>query len=458
MNYNDLFHIIDDKNRIKLGKDIEDKYLSDALNRNKGEVDALVFPINTDEVSSIMKFAYENSIAVTPRGAGTGLVGATIPTKGGIILDVSLMKNILELDENTLTITVEPGILLNDLQKFVEERGLFYPPDPGEKNASIGGNISTNAGGMRAVKYGVTRDYVMGLEVVLADGSILNLGGKIIKNSSGLDIKDLIIGSEGTLGIITKAILKLIPKPKRSISTIIPFNSLEEGIDTVIKIIKKNANPTAIEFMEKDVIENAERFLNLKFPYDKGEAYLLLTFDGDEEFEIESNYNKVREAALQNNALDFILLDKKEDIERTWKIRGALVTAVEAVSEQEPIDIVVPIDRSADFINYTKAAEKEFGIKISSFGHAGDGNVHLCVIRNGMEESQWNEKSKLLLRALYRKGKELNGLPSGEHGIGLNKKPYFIDVTNEINVDYMRKIKKAFDEKGILNSGKSYSE
>ncbi|UZW13344.1 FAD-binding oxidoreductase [Clostridium pasteurianum] len=457
MNYNDLFNIIEDKERVKLGSEIGDKYLSDALNRDKGKAEALVFAVNTEEVSKVMKLAYENNIPVTPRGAGTGLVGATVPHKSGIILDLSLMNNILEMDENTFTVTVEPGLPLVQLQKFVEDRGFFYPPDPGEKNASIGGNISTNAGGMRAVKYGVTRNYVMGLEVVLADGSVLNLGGKVIKNSSGLDMKDLIIGSEGTLGIITKAILKIIPKPQRTVSALISFNSLKEGIDTVIKIIKKNANPTAIEFMEKDVIENAERFLELKFPCSTGNAYILLTFDGDEEFEIENNCKKVEEAALKNNALEFILLREKEDIERTWRIRGALVTAVEAVSEQEPIDIVVPIDRSADFIAYTKEAEREFGIKISSFGHAGDGNVHLCVIRNGMEEKLWNEKSKLLLEALYKKGHQLKGLPSGEHGIGLHKRPYFMEITDKINIEYMRRIKRVFDEKGILNPGKSYS-
>lgn len=457
MNYNYLSNIINDNSRIKLGSEIEDKYLSDALNRHRGKADVLVLPINTKEVSEVMKFAYENNISVTPRGAGTGLVGATVPEKSGIILDLSLMNKILEMDENTLTVTVEPGLPLEELQKFVEDKGFFYPPDPGEKNASIGGNISTNAGGMRAVKYGVTRNYVMGLQVVMADGSIMELGGKVIKNSSGLDMKDLIIGSEGTLAIVTKAILKIIPKPQKSISVLVPFNSLREGIDTVIKIIKKNANPTAIEFMEKEVIENAEKFLNLKFPTSVGEAYILLTFDGDEDIEIENSLKKLEETALKSNALDFILLKEKETIERTWRIRGALVTAVEAVSEQEPIDIVVPIDRSADFIAYTKEAEKEFGIKISSFGHAGDGNVHLCVIRNGMEQKLWNEKSKLLLHALYKKGHELNGLPSGEHGIGLHKKPYFMEVTDKINIDYMRKIKKAFDEKGILNPGKSYS-
>ncbi|WP_084117123.1 FAD-binding oxidoreductase [Clostridium acidisoli] len=456
MNYNYLFEIIKDKDRIKLGKEIDEKYLSDAIKRNKGEAEVLVFPINNEEVSLIMKFSYENNIIVTPRGAGTGLVGATIPTNGGIVLDLSLMNKILELDKENLTITVEPGILLKDLQEYVEKIELFYPPDPGEKGASIGGNISTNAGGMRAVKYGVTRNYVMALELVLANGSIMNVGEKVIKDSSGLDLKDLIIGSEGTLAIITKATLKLIPKPKKSVSILIPFNSLDKAIDSVIKIINKNSKPTAIEFIEKDVIENAENYLQLKFPDDKGEAYLLLTFDGDEDSEVISNYNKAKEVCLNNGAIDFIILNKIEDIDRTWKIRGALVTAVEAVSEQEPIDIVVPINKTAEFINYTKEVQAKYGIKITSFGHAGDGNVHLCVIKGSMGEEEWNKKSVLLLGNLYEKSKELGGLPSGEHGIGLNKRPYFLKVTDKVNVDYMKKIKSVFDDKNILNSNKAY--
>jgi glycolate oxidase len=456
LNYNYLFEIIKDKDRIKLGKEIDEKYLSDAIKRNKGEAEVLVFPINNEEVSLIMKFSYENNISVTPRGAGTGLVGATIPTNGGIVLDLSLMNKILELDKENLTITVEPGILLKDLQEYVEKRELFYPPDPGEKGASIGGNISTNAGGMRAVKYGVTRNYVMALELVLANGSIMNVGEKVIKDSSGLDLKDLIIGSEGTLAIITKATLKLIPKPKKSVSILIPFNSLDKAIDSVIKIINKNSKPTAIEFIERDVIENAENYLQLKFPDDKGEAYLLLTFDGDEDSEVIYNYNKAKEVCLNNGAIDFIILNKIEDIDRTWKIRGALVTAVEAVSEQEPIDIVVPINKTAEFINYTKEVQAKYGIKITSFGHAGDGNVHLCVIKGSMGEEEWNKKSVLLLGNLYEKSKELGGLPSGEHGIGLNKRPYFLKVTDKVNVDYMKKIKSVFDDKNILNSNKAY--
>lgn len=455
MNYIELYKFIKDKDRVVLGKDIAFDYLSDGLKRESGKADVLVFPLNTEEVSTVLKFAYENNIHVTPRGAGTGLVGGTIPTEGGIILDLTKLNKVIKLDEEALTIEVEAGLILKELQDYVEERELFYPPDPGEKTATIGGNISTNAGGMRAVKYGVTRDYVRELEVVKADGTILTIGSKTIKNSTGLDLKDLVIGSEGTLVIITKALLKLIPKPKKSISCIIPYNSLKDGVDSVSKIIKANSNPTAIEFIERDVIKNSEDYLNLKFPCEKGEAFLLLTFDG-EEFEIESNYQKVKEVVLKNGALDFILLEDKEDIERTWKIRGALVSAIEAVSEEEPIDIVVPIDKITEFVQFTKVVEKEFGIQVVSFGHAGDGNIHLCVVRNGMEENLWKKKSHLLLEKLYNKSNELQGLPSGEHGIGLNKREYFKNVTSLDNIEIMKGIKSIFDPKGILNANKVY--
>lgn len=243
-----LKEIIPDKKRI-VAHDIPEKYLSDTLGRLKGEAAALVFPQSTEEVSKILKYAHKHGIPVTPRGAGTNLVGSTVPVDGGIILDFSHMDKILELDENTMTITVQPGLLLQDLQKYVEERGLFYPPDPGEKASSVGGNISTNAGGMRAVKYGVTRDYVRGLEVVTADGSVLIAGGKNVKDASGLSLKNLYIGSEGTLAVITKCILKLIPKPETSLSVLVPYPDLKTGIRSVLSVLRANANPTAVEFM-----------------------------------------------------------------------------------------------------------------------------------------------------------------------------------------------------------------
>ncbi|MEG2119041.1 MAG: FAD-binding oxidoreductase, partial [Pseudoflavonifractor sp.] len=243
-----------DDQRVLTGDDISEEYSHDELSVTACYHDEVVRITSAEEASAVMKYASSHTIPVTPRGAGTGLVGASVAIEHGILLDLSLMNRFLELDEDNLTLTVEPGVLLMELAAYVEERGFFYPPDPGEKSATIGGNISTNAGGMRAVKYGVTRDYVRGLEVVLPDGSIIELGGKVVKNSSGYDLKDLIIGSEGTLGIVTKAILKLLPLPKKTVSLLIPFPTLSGAIRTVPLIVRSKAAPTAIEFMEREVI------------------------------------------------------------------------------------------------------------------------------------------------------------------------------------------------------------
>lgn len=403
-----------------------------------------------------MKYAYENNIPVTPRGAGTNLVGSTVPDHGGIVLDLSLMNHILEIDRNTMTATVEAGVVLQDFQKTVEEMGLFYPPDPGEKTATIGGNISTNAGGMRAVKYGVTRDFCMGLEVVTAAGEVLQLGSKNIKDSSGLSLKHLVIGSEGTLAVITKCTLKLIPKPETSKSVVVPFADLKQGIHNVLHIIEENADPTAVEFVERKVIQLGEDFLGLKFPYEEAKAYIILTFDGRAE-EVQRNIERVNEVVMKYGALDFIVLEDDQLREDVWKIRGALVKAVEAVSEQEPVDIVVPIDQTATFIEYVNELEKNSGMQMVSFGHAGDGNVHLCVVRGERTEQQWLSEKAVNLEKLYTKAYELGGLTSGEHGIGISKKPYFHKQTDPAVIAMMRSVKHAFDERGILNSTKAYN-
>lgn len=451
----ELNFIIQDKNRIITEK-IEDKYLSDTLGRLKGTAMAVVLPVSTKEVSGIMKWAYEREVQVTPRGAGTNLVGSTVPDQGGIVLDLTLMNHILELDFETFTATVEPGVILQDFQAYVEEKGLFYPPDPGEKLATIGGNISTNAGGMRAVKYGVTRDYVMGLEAVLPGGKVIQAGSKNIKDSSGLSLKNLLIGSEGTLAVITKCILKLVPKPETSVSAVVPFNSLGAGIESVLHIIKESTNPTAIEFVEKKVIKLGEDFLHIRFPYPEAKAYLILTFDGREE-EVLANVKRAKNVVLETNALDFIKLEDKKLLEDVWKLRGALVKAVEAVSEQEPVDIVVPINRTAEFIGFINELEKENGMQMVSFGHAGDGNVHLCVIRGNRSQAEWEAEKSKNMSAIYHKAYNLGGLTSGEHGIGLSKKEYFLKETDALNLELMRSIKGAFDEKRILNSHKAYN-
>ena len=449
----ELSNIISDKNRLVFAPSIEAKYLSDTLGRKKGEASALVFPLSTEEVSAVAKFAFENNIPLTPRGAGTNLVGSTVPHDGAIIIDFSLMNKVLELDKENCTAWVEPGIILEDFQKYVESQGLFYPPDPGEKRASIGGNISTNAGGMRAVKYGVTRNYVMALELVKSDGTVLTVGTKNRKDTTGLDLKDIVIGSEGTLAIITKCLLRLIGKPEKSLSVLVGFNSLKAGIEAVPQILKANLNPTALEFIERKVVKLGEDFLKIKFPLEN-EAYLLLTFDGSAD-EIDAAYKKLS-LVLKNSAEKIISLDDTELSQNVWKIRGCLVKAVEAVSEQEPLDIVVPISKVDDFVNFVNRLESESGMQMISFGHAGDGNVHLCVVRGERSEEVWQKELHENLEKLYAKAHNLGGLISGEHGLGVSKRDFFFAETSKANVELMNAVKSAFDPKRILNPKISY--
>lgn len=445
--------IFKDEHRI-ITENIDEKYLSDVLGRLKGTASAVVSPTSTSEVSEILRFSYENEIPITPRGAGTNLVGSTVPVCGGIILDLSKMNRILEIDHETFTATAEAGVTLEDFQRAVEKEGLFYPPDPGEKTATLGGNISTNAGGMRAVKYGVTRDYVRGLEVVLTNGEVMTIGSKNVKDSSGLSLKNLIIGSEGTLAVITKCILKLVPKPEKSVSVLIPYASLQKGIENVFAIIRQNVNPTAIEFIEKKVVALGEKFLDLKFPYPDAATYILLSFDGRKE-EIDAHRMQAEKTVRENGALDFLELGEEES-NIVWKIRGALVKAVEAVSEQEPVDIVVPINKIIDFISFTHTIEEKTGMQMISFGHAGDGNVHLCVMREKRSAEEWKSDLEKSMMYLYRYASELGGLTSGEHGIGISKKDYFLKETNPLNIAVMNHIKDALDNKHILNNHKVY--
>lgn len=450
-----LCRIIGDRERVVPGPSIDAKYLSDTLGRLKGQADALVFAESTQEVAAIMRYAWENGIAVTPRGAGTNLVGSTVPQKGGIILDLSRMNHVLEIDEETLTATVEAGVVLQDFQALVESMGLFYPPDPGEKTATIGGNIATNAGGMRAVKYGVTRDYVRGLEVVLADGRVMTVGSKNVKDASGLSLKSLFIGSEGTLCVITKCLLRLVPRPETSLSALVPFAVLQDGISSVLAVIKANANPTAIEFVERSVVELGERFTGLSFPCPQASAYILLTFDGTAD-QVAQNVDRVRAVVRDCGALDFIPLTDPVYAADIWRVRGCLVKAVEAVSEQEPVDLVVPINKTAEFIAHVHRTEAATGMQMVSFGHAGDGNVHLCIVRGARDEETWTRELHEVMTNVYGKAYEMGGLTSGEHGIGIAKRPYYLSATPQVNLDVMRAVKAALDDKHILNDHISY--
>ena len=453
--YNNLVKLIGDSNRVLYGEEISEDYSRDELGSVRVMPNVVVQVMNTDEVSKVMKYAYENNIPVTPRGSGTGLVGAAVPLYAGIVMDISGMNKILEIDEENLTLTVEPGVLLMEIGKYVEEFDLFYPPDPGEKTATIGGNISTNAGGMRAVKYGVTRDYVRGLEVVLPNGEIMNVGGKVVKNSSGYALKDLIVGSEGTLVVITKAILKLIPLPKKAVSLLVPFDTLENAIETVPKIIKSKASPTAVEFMQRAAIEAAEEFLKKPFPDNTSDAYLLLTFDGNSKEEIERNYEGVANICLESGALDVFISDTEERQEAIWSARGAFLEAIKALTtEMDEVDVVVPRNKVAGFVTFTHTLEEEFNIRIKSFGHAGDGNLHIYILRDELTEDLWHEKLNKVMDVIYNKANELSGQVSGEHGIGYAKKGYLSNSLSKEVISLMKGIKLAFDPKNILNPGK----
>ncbi|ERK32117.1 FAD-binding oxidoreductase [Clostridium intestinale] len=453
--YEAIKALINDDERVLYKEAIGEDYSHDELGAVKKMPDLVVQAACTEDVSKVMKYAYDNNIVVTPRGSGTGLVGAAVPIYGGIVIDLSRMNKILEIDEENLTLTLEPGVLLMEIGKYVEEFDLFYPPDPGEKTATIGGNISTNAGGMRAVKYGVTRDFIRGLEVVLPNGEVTNLGGKVVKNSSGYALKDLIIGAEGTLGIVTKAILKLLPLPKKAISLLIPFPDLDRAIETVPKIIKSKTIPTAIEFMQRAAIVAAEEFLGKKFPDSQSDAYILLTFDGNSKEEIEASYEKVANICLENGALDVLISDTEERQESIWSARGAFLEAIKAsTTEMDEVDVVVPRNKVAEFIKYTHQLEEKHEIRIRSFGHAGDGNLHIYILKDALDEETWNKKLLEVMEDMYAKGRELKGQVSGEHGIGLAKRPYLKKAVPEENLLIMKGIKKAFDPSNILNPGK----
>lgn len=441
--------------RVRTKERINEEYSHDELGGVRSYPDMVVRVQSTQEVAKLLSYASAHHIAVTPRGSGTGLVGAAVAVEHGLMLDMTLMNHIVELDEENLSLTVEPGVLLMDIADFIEPRGFFYPPDPGERSATIGGNISTNAGGMRAVKYGVTRDYVRGLEVVLADGTVLKLGGKIVKNSSGYDLKDLIIGSEGTLAIVTKAILKLLPLPKKSVSLLVPYPTLAHAIGTVPLIIQSKAIPTAIEFMEREVILDAEKYLGKKFPDNQADAYLLLKFDGNSMEEIASYYDDTAQICLAQGALDILIADTEERNDAIWKTRSAFLEAIKSsTTAMDEVDVVVPRSHINEFVEFAHGLQKEIGVRLKLFGHAGDGNLHVYILRDDLSEAGWKNVLARSMDRMYEKARELEGEVSGEHGIGLVKRDYFRQSQPPAILTLMRHIKASFDPTGILNPHK----
>ena len=422
--------------------------------------EAVCLAESTEEVSAILKICHEENVPVTVRGAGTGLVGGCVPIAGGIVLSTMRMNKILSYDMNNLVVHTQPGVRLCDLAADALAHGLMYPPDPGEKTATVGGNVSTNAGGMRAVKYGVTRDYVLAMTVVLPDGQIMKLGKTVCKTSSGYSLLHLMIGSEGTLGVITELTLKLMPKPRMDVSLILPFSDIATAIASVPAIKLANLDPQSIEFMERDIVDSSAAFTgNAVFPTvvngKEAGAYILVTLIGDSEAELTAKLDRLGEVAEQTGAYDTLVVwtdGLKKDV---WAARSAFLTVIEAETKLlDEMDVVVPVDRIAEFLVYTHDEAERQGVYVRSFGHAGDGNLHIYCCSNDLEEDEFKRRVKKLMDACYAKCTEFEGQVSGEHSIGHAKKAYLRESVGETAYGLMGAIKQVFDPKGILNPGK----
>lgn len=436
------------------GTEVPDFYIEDEFLGKSEGVHSVFIPQNHEEVVSAVKYANAHDLSIIARGSGTGLSAATFPNLNSIIIDMSQMNRIIDLNPKTMTLSLEPGVELQEIQEYVESRNFFYPPDPGSKNSSIGGNIATNAGGMRALKYGVTRDYVRALKIVLASGETLELGSENIKSSSGYDLKHLFIGSEGTLGIITEIKLKLIPLPQISESLVLAFDDLHIASANVNKIIQAGLAPSALEFFEKDMLQMSINETKITFVTEQGNAFLLLTLDGNSNEFIAEQILKLEELVREDVA-DFVRLDAKQSSD-VWKLRDNLLKAVVNYTEQVTLDETVPVHLIAELYDYTKELEAAYGLKIMSFGHAGDGNLHTCVLRGNLSQKDWDERRDKVLELLYGKIKEFQGLPSAEHGIGLIKKKYFYQMMDPVYIKYLQRVKLAFDPNNKLNTGKVF--
>ncbi len=456
INQNDLDFLIQ-----LLGKERVLTNIPEGFNRDEmpiygeGNGEVAVYVLNTQEVSAILNYANTHQIAVTTRGSGTGLVGSCVPLYGGIILSTLKMNKILSIDPKTMTAVVEPGVLLMKLAAETERLSLMYPPDPGEKSATIGGNAATNAGGMRAIKYGVTREYIKALEVVLVSGEIVNLGKAVSKNSSGYALKDLMIGSEGTLGIITQLTLKLIPKPPLNVSLLVPFDDITTCLNAVQEVVQLPDICTTLEFMEKEVLDDAKEYLGKDFPDRHYPAYLIVTYSASSTIQLEAMIDKASVLLKSLHAKDVFLSDTVERQAALWNTRGAFLEAIKnSTTVMDEADVVLQITKIADYLAFIKRLEKQTKVRIRTFGHAGDGNLHVYVCKDGLDDQSWNTMLPKIMDALYQRAKIENGAVSGEHGIGHAKKAYLIQSLGETQIELMRAIKKVFDPNGILNPDK----
>lgn len=421
--------------------------------------DVVLKPKTVEEISSIIKICNRDLIHVTPRGAGTGLSGGALAHKGGVLLSTERMNSILHLDEKNLQITTEPGVITEVLQNAVKEKNLFYPPDPSSKGSCfIGGNIAENSGGPKAVKYGVVKDYVLNLEVVLPTGEIIWTGANVLKNVTGYNLTQLIVGSEGTLGIVTKIVLRLIPLPKFDLLMLVPFKSLEKASEAVSAIFRAGFTPSALELIEIDALQIVSKMVDsFAVPVnDDIAAHLIIEVDGNNMDVLMQEMEQIAELMNEFESSEVFFADDNQQKAELWKLRRRAAEAVKLVGYTIEEDTVVPRAYLPQLIKGVKELGKIHGFKVVCYGHAGDGNLHIRINHPTIKNSHDNPEMTKILRELFKIVKELGGVVSGEHGIGLIQKPYMDIVCDKANMQLMKSIKMAFDPNNILNAGKIF--
>jgi glycolate oxidase len=439
-----------------VGGEAMEPYTHDETVGLYADPEVVVHVTSAQQVSEVFQLAQEACIPVTPRGGGYGLSGGAVAVQGGIVMSMLKMNHIVEIDKDNLMITVEPGVFTGDIHRAVEAEGLFYPPDPASLDScTIGGNVAEGAGGPRAVKYGVTKDYVVGLEAVLPSGEIIRSGGKLVKNVTGYNLVQLLVGSEGTLGVVTQIILRLIPLPKVQVDLLVPYDSFQEAADTVSAIVAARIVPATIEFMEQASVLAAEKLLEKELPYNDAAAHLLIQLDGNNQEAVDADFETVGDLCLDHGARDVLVARDRHTRDRLWEARRMII---ESLKHESPVnhmeDVVVPRAEIPVLLKGVKALADEHEVRIICFGHAGDGNVHVNALKDDMPMERWESLVPALSQAIYELAIPLGGTITGEHGIGVTRRKYLHMALEPAQIDLMRRVKAAFDPNHILNPSK----
>lgn len=466
MNYSEItqkdlefFHSILDSKHILTDEESLLKCAADKTEDLVFKPAVVLQPSSPEDVSAILKHCNQHNLPIVPRGAGTGLSGGALPIHGGVVLDMQQMNRILKIDTENFQVITEPGIITEELMRAVRKEGLFYPVDPASKGSCfIGGNIAENSGGMRAVKYGVVQDQVLNLEIVLPNGEIMWTGANTLKNATGYNLTQLIVGSEGTLAVVTKIVLKLLKAPTQDLLVFVPFTSAENACEAVHKIFMAGYTPSALEFMERDAIDVAQEFIgeqHIKLEDNIGAA-LLIEVDGTDQEQLMKEMEGIFEVLQEFETGEILFADTSAHKENLWKVRSVMGEAAKSASIYKEEDTVVPRAKLPKLIEKVKALGKEYGFHSIVYGHAGDGNLHINILKKDMSDDQWNNVLPKAIRELFVYTRSLGGTISGEHGIGYVQKEYMNTVFSETGLDLQRQIKNIFDPNGILNPGKIF--